>query len=214
MSPFRAERAELPPGLQLLVGVLSFRSPVALARRTALRQLIRPRAQVALRFVMACATPDSDAKLPDVWNFSVPDSGRNIGTFLLTNAFFRAAISLRPVVPFVGRADDDAFFSLDAVLHEIMHVPRPQPSEPEPLIYYGPLEVRATVGLEHAFTSRDAANIPGFLRNTAVCARLTGVVHVGPDCDAPRLLFEGSRAKAFPRSPCALRERTCFEPFC
>ena len=57
----------LLPGLELLVGVLSFRSPVALQRRQVMRQLTASHSpSVALRFVMARSDPDADAGSVDV----------------------------------------------------------------------------------------------------------------------------------------------------
>ena len=108
--------------LQLLIGVMSYTSPVALGRRQAMRSLIRPVARTSLRFVMARSTPDADANEPDVLPFDVKESSRNIGTYLLNNAFFRYAVALNPRVPFIGRADDDSFFNLSTVLTELLAV--------------------------------------------------------------------------------------------
>ena len=106
--------------LTLLVGVMSYRSPVALGRRQAMRALMRPTARTSLRFVMASSTLDADSSLPDVLTFTVNQSTRSIGTYLLNNAFFRYAVALRPLVPFIARADDDSFFDLSTVLAELL----------------------------------------------------------------------------------------------
>ena len=107
-------------GVQLLIGVLSFHSPTALARRVAMRQFTSNHSgAVALRFVMASSEPDADADAADVWNLTVVENTRAIGVYLLTNAFFRRACGLRPLVSFIGRADDDAYFDPDTVLIEL-----------------------------------------------------------------------------------------------
>lgn len=103
----------------LLVGVMSYKSPVALGRRQALRELLRPAPRTLLRFVLARSAPDTDAAASDVLLFHVNESSRQIGTYLLNNAFFRYAVALRPRVPFIARADDDSFFDLNTVLTEL-----------------------------------------------------------------------------------------------
>lgn len=122
--------AEADP-LLLLIGVMSYRSPVALGRRNAMRSLMRSTRGGAVRFVLATETPDVDAASPDVLTFSVPESTRVLGTFLLNNAFFRHALKLHPKVPFIGRADDDSLFDPQTVLRELMAAACLQPfSEP------------------------------------------------------------------------------------
>ena len=74
---------------------------------------------VAVRFVMASSGPDADASAADVWSLAVADDTRALGVYLLTNAFFRRACAVHPPIPFIGRADDDAYFDLDTVLAEM-----------------------------------------------------------------------------------------------
>ena len=107
-------------GLELLIGVMSFRSPVALGRRNAMRALTRPHPRAALRFVMSKDTPDEDAGAHDVLMLRVPESGRLLGTYLLNNAFFRYAVALVPLVPYIARADDDSYFDVPIVLHDLI----------------------------------------------------------------------------------------------
>lgn len=119
------DMAPEPPGassaapLELLVGVMSFRSPIALARRQAMRSMLRPVARCALRFVLSSHTPDKDASLSDVLSFRVNESSRILGTYLLNNAFFRYAVTLRPALSYIARADDDSFFDMGTVLAEM-----------------------------------------------------------------------------------------------
>ena len=91
----------------LLVGVLSYRSPAALARRAALRTVCNSSAGLAeVRFVLG--EPDADAHLPDTLVFDVPRNDRVLGTYLLTNRWFRYALATG--ASYVARADDDSAF--------------------------------------------------------------------------------------------------------
>lgn len=119
-------------GARLLVGVMSFRSPVGLSRRRELRQSLRLTPAAAVRFVLSNSTPDEDAATPDMLLLDVAESGRTLGTYLLTNAFFRHALKLQPSIAFVGRADDDGFFDPPTVLAEL------EASGLGPSIVYGP----------------------------------------------------------------------------
>ena len=106
--------------LLLLIGVMSFRSPVALGRRQSMRHLSRKAPRTALRFVLSSSTPDSDAAFSDMLTFHVNESSRTLGTYLLNNAFFRYAVALRPRLPFIARADDDSYFDVPTVLAELI----------------------------------------------------------------------------------------------
>ena len=76
-----------------------------------------------MRFVLAAATPDQDAGLPDVLLLPVKESSRMIGTYLLMNAFLRYAVH-QTTVSYIGRADDDSLFDLQTVLSELHALPR------------------------------------------------------------------------------------------
>ena len=108
--------------LELLIGVMSYRSSVAFGRRQSIRQMllaqqVQPRA--ALRFVLSRGTPDKDGGAPDMLLFNVADNSRTLGTYLLNNAFFRYAVALQPPVAFIARADDDSYFDVPTVLAEL-----------------------------------------------------------------------------------------------
>ena len=112
-----------PPNTRLLIGVVSYRSPVALARRNALRWLLdkqTPSPDAFVRFVLSVDTPDGDAGSSDMLTFKVPESGRTLGTYLLINSFFRYAVAVRPRIPFIARADDDSAFDVPTVLAELL----------------------------------------------------------------------------------------------
>lgn len=106
--------------LLLLIGVMSYRAPVALGRRQSMRHLSRKAPRTALRFVLSSDTPDDDAAYSDMLTFHVNESSRTLGTYLLNNAFFRHAVALRPRVPFIARADDDSYFDVPTVLAELV----------------------------------------------------------------------------------------------
>ena len=106
--------------VSLLIGVMSFKSPAALARREAMRSMHRGSPNFALRFVLSTATPDLDAAAEDMLLLHVNESGRALGTYLLNNAFFRHAVALRPRVPFIARADDDSFFDVPSIMAELL----------------------------------------------------------------------------------------------
>jgi len=106
--------------LELLVGVMSYASPLAFARRELLRSMLRPDPAVAVRFVLARSALDADAGA-DVLPIAIAPNctGRSLGTYLLNNGFFRYAVALRPAPRFIARADDDAFFDPPTVLAEL-----------------------------------------------------------------------------------------------
>jgi hypothetical protein len=103
----------------LVIGILSFRSPVGLARRQWIRNLMRVTPTAAVRFVLSNATPDEDAGAADMLLLHAAESGRSLGTYLLTLAFFRHTLALKPRIPFIGRADDDSLFDPPTVLAEL-----------------------------------------------------------------------------------------------
>ena len=103
----------------LVIGILSFRSPVGLARRQWIRNLMRVTPTAAVRFVLSNATPDEDAGAADMLLLHAAESGRSLGTYLLTLAFFRHALAHQPRIPFIGRADDDSLFDPPTVLAEL-----------------------------------------------------------------------------------------------
>ena len=117
-----ADPARSLAGVELLIGVMSFRSPVAAGRRHSIRQLMHRSPATAVRFVLADSAPDSDSMADDVLLLAVPESGRTLGTYLLTNAYLRWATKLQPAVKYIGRADDDALFDLPTVLSEVRSV--------------------------------------------------------------------------------------------
>ena len=106
-------------GPSLAVGILSFSSPTARQRRDFFRALLRPSPHVILRFLLPRHMPDTDAQSPDVLLLPVADGARTVGTFLLTNAFFRHALALQPRVDYICRADDDSLFDPPTVLAEM-----------------------------------------------------------------------------------------------
>lgn len=115
-----SERADGPSSAVLLfVGIMSHRSPTALGRRHAIRATIPRTPRASYAFVMSNSTPDEDCQLPDIVSLHVRESGRILGTYLLTNEFFRYAVALTPRIPFIGRADDDALFDLPVILAEM-----------------------------------------------------------------------------------------------
>ena len=160
--------------LLLLVGVMSHRSPIALGRRNAMRAMTPTARGVAIRFVLGKDTPDTDAHLPDMLAFDVKESGRLLGTYLLTNAFFRYATALSPRVPFIGRADDDALFNPPAVLAELMGATCSVHAGFENGAYYAsPIRPPACVrpGLRVTVTTRTTAASPSCAaRNATPCA--------------------------------------------
>ena len=102
----------------LLIGVITFSSPQALERRDAQRRLCNATgAHVTLRFVLG--SPDVDSRRGDVLTFAVARDDRRLGTFLLTNAFFRHALA-QPGVTHIARADDDAVFDAGAIGHALL----------------------------------------------------------------------------------------------
>ena len=110
----------------MLVGVPSYRSDVALQRRTAIREMGfvgsnvgSPSAQGVgawLRFVMAEDQSDVDHDKGDVWLFGLPARRRakksyGLEKYLLSNAFLREAAKRADTPPLVVLADDDTLFN-------------------------------------------------------------------------------------------------------
>lgn len=101
-----------PLGRILLIGILSF------ANRLGLRMVLRNKLQASPHALVSFVLPDTvphaeDSSLPDVLLVRMPAAAarmiRTIGKLLLQNELFRIAIDHQ--WPFVGRADDDAYFS-------------------------------------------------------------------------------------------------------
>ena len=115
----RLEMASALTDATLLIGIMSYKGAVPLARRQQVRRLIHVEPGAAVRFVMSNSTPDRDAASPDMLLLPVVDGGRTLGTYLNVNAFFRYALSLRPRITFIGRADDDALFDPPTILAEL-----------------------------------------------------------------------------------------------
>lgn len=117
----------------LLVGVMSYASPVALERRERMRKLHSSCSdeRSMLRFVLGAR--DADSERGDVWTFGVSRNDRKVGTFLLTAAFFRRAMALPQRVSFIARADDDSAFNASALAEEMLWLQRAHP-----LLVYGP----------------------------------------------------------------------------
>ena len=107
--------------LDLIVGVMSYGPQHA--RRQGMRDMCNCSwPGIALRFVMAIrgmgnGSVAEDAAAGDLLLFDVPHNNRQLGTYLLTNAFFRYAVGLR--ASFIARADDDAVVNVGAIAHEI-----------------------------------------------------------------------------------------------
>lgn len=105
----------------MLVGVPSYRSPVALERRTAIRDLGFVGGSIAspkawLRFVMAEDQADVDEDKGDVWLFPLPPQRRakksyGLEKYLLSNAFLRAAVNRSDSPNLLVLADDDTLFN-------------------------------------------------------------------------------------------------------
>jgi hypothetical protein len=107
-------------GAQLIIGIMTFQSPIALGRRHSIRRMMRLADSIAVRFVLSNSTlADEDSRYPDVLRLGVRESGRVLGTYLLNNAFFRFTLGLDPRVPYLARADDDAFFDPPTILAEM-----------------------------------------------------------------------------------------------
>jgi len=116
-----------PPTAVLYVGVISFASPAALRRRNYFRVASAAHTARAywarVQFVMA-VNASSDSALPDVLILPVRRDDAIVGPYLLTCAFLRHALA-QPV-PFVARADDDAFFDAEAIAFRLQRVARPR----------------------------------------------------------------------------------------
>lgn len=123
----------------MLVGVPSYRSEIALKRRTAIRELgfvgaptSPPDARVWLRFVMADDQADTDRDHGDIWLFPLPAGRRakksyGLEKYLLSNAFLRAAVARPDAPPLVVLADDDTLFNatdLAARMHPFAATPQ------------------------------------------------------------------------------------------
>ena len=101
----------------LIIGVMTYRTQATLQRRHTIRAFCNNATTpgVLLRFVMADA--DVDVSLGDVLVFQSPRNDRKLGTFLLTNRFFRYAVGVE--ADFIARADDDTAFDSSAIVHEL-----------------------------------------------------------------------------------------------
>jgi hypothetical protein len=107
----------------MLVGVPSYRSPLALQRRDFIREMgfvgsenAAPGARAWLRFVMADDQADVDRDRGDVWLFPLPAKRRaaksyGLEKYLLSNAFLRAAVKRPEAPPLLVLADDDTLFN-------------------------------------------------------------------------------------------------------
>ena len=104
---------------RLLIGVLSFDSPGSLWKRQHMRPLCNATGGAAvLKFVLATGTVPADAAQGDIVRFEVSNNNRVLGTYLLTNRWFRWALA-QPGFTHIARADDDAVFDAGAVAHEL-----------------------------------------------------------------------------------------------
>ena len=110
---------------RLLVGIMSHCGRDSNERRRAMRSMLHqssdPAAGIVVRFVLARNTTRQcdDADAADTLRFDVARDDRNLGTFLLTTAFFRYAVKLLPRPQYIARADDDTFFQPQAVLSDL-----------------------------------------------------------------------------------------------
>mmetsp|Transcript_49981 Transcript_49981/g.82876 ORF Transcript_49981/g.82876 Transcript_49981/m.82876 type:complete len:351 (-) Transcript_49981:160-1212(-) len=108
--------------IQLLVGVLSFRSSQNLARRSAIRALCATGGMSVLRFIMS-GVDTAEQAFGDVLVFQVPRDDRQTGTFLLSLAFLSWAARLQGV-EYIARADDDAAFNASGIALELSRMPQ------------------------------------------------------------------------------------------
>lgn len=123
-------------GPRLLVGVLSYPSPAALVRRSWQRSLCNASGPgVSLRFVMGAA--DEDVNRSDVLLFDVARNDRLMGTYLLTNRFFRWAITQSDAA-FIARADDDTVFDAGAISHLLLAPEAHMPWNHAAHVVFGP----------------------------------------------------------------------------
>lgn len=196
----------LPPDLQLLIGVMSYKAPVALRRRIAMRSLMQPAAGCALRFVMAADTPDEDDNLPDVLKFAVNESSRTLGTYLLNNAFFRFAVALNPRVPFIARADDDSFFDMSTTLAEMMAASSCV-SSPHPTVEYAQ---RQRVGKNRGARSESEWTPPWAQEFTHVPAVPPTAMEAAQCSPGNRPLVYGDFKEWYMWSPRSM-QATCFD---
>ena len=102
---------------------MSYDSPAAQVRRDLQRSLCNASGTtVSLRFVLGSTVPD--AARGDVLVFSVPRNDRTLGTYLLTNRFFRYALTQTDATH-IARADDDAAFDAGAISYLLTSVRMP-----------------------------------------------------------------------------------------
>ena len=150
----------------MLVGVPSYRSAVALQRRTAIRELgfagsqnAAPDAKVWVRFAMADDQADVDRDHGDIWLFPLPAQRRakksyGLEKYLLSNAFLRAAVA-RPDTPsLVVLADDDTLFNatdLAARMHPFAATPQLVFGNLEEWFMWDPIAMISTC---YAYSSR------------------------------------------------------------
>ena len=116
----------------VLLGVFSFSHLAGAAqRRSALRRLMPSSSAATVRFVMLASERElAMEKLAhgDIWDFDLTGAGdmrswRELGKYLLQNAFFRLAVSAeQPSYRFIGRADDDAVFNVSGVAARLASV--------------------------------------------------------------------------------------------
>ena len=108
----------------LVIGVLSFHSPAALRKRQSMRSVVSATttSRAQLRFVVD--SPDEDSVYNDVLSFNVSSTTRPLGTYLLTNAFFRhvASSSEYAGTKFIGRSDDDSAFNATTLLTALLSI--------------------------------------------------------------------------------------------
>ena len=136
---------------RLLVGVPSYGSPLAFARRQHIRNLSGARLAgpaVQLVFVLphdANATEEHHGAAADVWRVQLPApaerrarNGANYGLekWLLCNAFLRRAVREHPAVDFYVLADDDTLFNA-TTLHARL---RPFAAAPNTYLAFGSVE--------------------------------------------------------------------------
>ena len=150
--------------LPLIIGVMSYNSSQALARREGLRALFNASTSslATVRFVLGAL--DADSSREDVLTLRVPSNGRRMGAFMLTLAFFKHAVRLP--FEFIARADDDADFDPDAIAVTLGWLER----QGLPNIVYGPRDMAGT-----AMWDRVAMKPMCFARavrpTTGICAR-------------------------------------------
>jgi hypothetical protein len=120
----------------LYVGIMSYPSPAALVRRNWQRTLCNASSpNVRLHFIMGAA--DVDLNRSDVLVFDVARNDRLMGTYLLTNRFFRYALA-REDAAFIARADDDAAFNTGNIAQLLFGPNSGEPWASSEHIVFGP----------------------------------------------------------------------------